>query len=171
MVRVPSVDRTQKPSRESLLPLRSHFGVAFMCECACVAVCVCVWPCVCVKMKSLSRVRLLATPWTTAYQAPLSMGFSRQEYWSGPSRRGLTPRGSLDLSDSFKMFSVYLAFLLIQVPTSSKGLWLLSVENNETSHGGWLVGLPSREQLPIPACMDIPRPQGARVFLSCMRTI
>ena len=31
------------------------------------------------------------------------------------------------------MFSVYLAFLLIQVPTSSKGLWLLSVENNETS--------------------------------------
>ena len=36
-----------------------------------------------VKGKSLSRVRLLATPWTVAYQAPLSMGFSRQEYWSG----------------------------------------------------------------------------------------
>ena len=36
-----------------------------------------------VKMKSLSRVRLLATPWTAAYQAPLSMGFSRQESWSG----------------------------------------------------------------------------------------
>ena len=35
-----------------------------------------------VKGKSLSRVRLLATPWTAAYQAPLSMGFSRQEYWS-----------------------------------------------------------------------------------------
>ena len=34
-------------------------------------------------MKSLSCVRLLATPWTAAYQAPLSMGFSRQEYWSG----------------------------------------------------------------------------------------
>ena len=33
--------------------------------------------------KSLSRVRLLATPWTAAYQAPPSMGFSRQEYWSG----------------------------------------------------------------------------------------
>ena len=32
---------------------------------------------------SLSRVQLLATPWTTAYQAPPSMGFSRQEYWSG----------------------------------------------------------------------------------------
>ena len=36
-----------------------------------------------VKTKSLSRVQLLATPWTAAYQALLSMGFSRQEYWSG----------------------------------------------------------------------------------------
>ena len=35
-----------------------------------------------VKVKSLSRVQLLATPWTAAYQASLSMGFSRQEYWS-----------------------------------------------------------------------------------------
>ena len=34
-------------------------------------------------MKLLSRVRLFATPWTVAYQAPPSMGFSRQEYWSG----------------------------------------------------------------------------------------
>ena len=36
-----------------------------------------------VKVKSLSRVQLLATPWTAAYQAPSSMGFSGQEYWSG----------------------------------------------------------------------------------------
>ena len=46
-----------------------------------------------VKVKSLSHVRFLATPWTAAHQAPLSMGFSRQEYWSGlpfPS-----PHGSL----------------------------------------------------------------------------
>ena len=46
-------------------------------------------------MKSFSRVRLLATPWTAAHQAPLSMGFARQEYWSGvplpsPSK---VPRG------------------------------------------------------------------------------
>ena len=48
----------------------------------------------------LSRVRLFATPWTVAYQAPLSMGFSRQEYWSGlpcPSpgdlpNQGIKPR-------------------------------------------------------------------------------
>ena len=36
-----------------------------------------------VKVKSLSRARLLATPWTGSYQSPPSMGFSRQEYWSG----------------------------------------------------------------------------------------
>ena len=36
-----------------------------------------------VKVKSLSHVRLLATPWTAAHQAPPSMGFARQEYWSG----------------------------------------------------------------------------------------
>ena len=36
-----------------------------------------------VKVKSLSHVRLLATPWTAAHQAPPSMGFSRQEYWTG----------------------------------------------------------------------------------------
>ena len=35
------------------------------------------------KVKSLSRVQLSVTPWTAAFQAPLSMGFSRQEYWSG----------------------------------------------------------------------------------------
>ena len=36
-----------------------------------------------VKVKSLSRVRLLATPWTATYRVPPSMGFARQEYWSG----------------------------------------------------------------------------------------
>ena len=47
-----------------------------------------------VKVKSLSRVLLLATPWTAVYQAPPSMGFSRQEYWSGvplPSPRECLP--------------------------------------------------------------------------------
>ena len=43
---------------------------------ACVCVCVWVW-------KSLSCIWLFATPWTVTWQAPLSMGFSRQEYWSG----------------------------------------------------------------------------------------
>ena len=39
--------------------------------------------CVCVCVSHFSRVQPLATPWTEARQAPLSMGFSRQEYWSG----------------------------------------------------------------------------------------
>ena len=47
-----------------------------------------------VKGKSLSRIRFLATPWTAAYQAPPSMGFSRQEYWSG------VPLPYLDISVS-----------------------------------------------------------------------
>ena len=49
-----------------------------------------------VKVKLLSRVRLFATPWTVAYQAALSMGFSRQECWSGvplPSPGDLSNRG------------------------------------------------------------------------------
>ena len=50
-----------------------------------------------VKVKLLSRVRLFATPWTAAYQAPPSMGFSRQKYWSGvplPSPRAVKFRDS-----------------------------------------------------------------------------
>jgi len=53
-----------------------------------------------VKVKSLSRVRLLATPWTVAHQAPPSMGFSRQEYWSGvplPSPENLLKLMSTEL--------------------------------------------------------------------------
>ena len=40
---------------------------------------------ICIHAQSLSRLQLFATPWTIACQAPLSMGFSRQEYWSGLS--------------------------------------------------------------------------------------
>ena len=55
-----------------------------------------------VKVKSLSLVRLLATPWTAAYQAPPSMGFSRQDYWSG------VPLPSLSLSLASSILSEYL---------------------------------------------------------------
>ena len=41
--------------------------------------------CVCARARSLSCVLLFVTPWTVAYQAPLSMGFPKQEYWSGLS--------------------------------------------------------------------------------------
>ena len=57
-------------------------------------------------MKSLSHVRLFTTPWSAAYQAPPSMGFSRQEYWSGvplPSSKILKDVFiiKLELIDSF----------------------------------------------------------------------
>ena len=48
------------------------------------------------KLKSLSHVLLFATPWTVTYQAPLSMGFPRQEYWNGlpfPSPEDLSHPG------------------------------------------------------------------------------
>ena len=76
-----------------------------LCVCVCVCVCVlgfgrstelrarisCFWPWIClfsvivmkVKVKSLSCVPLFVIPWTVTYQAPPSMGFSKQEYWSG----------------------------------------------------------------------------------------
>ena len=53
-----------------------------------------------VKVKSLSPVRLFVTSWTAAYQAPPSMGFSRQEYWSGvplPSPYYLLPSDNFHL--------------------------------------------------------------------------
>ena len=56
-----------------------------------------------VKVKSLSRVRLFTTPWTAAHQAPPSLGFSRQEYWSGvplPSPEPLQP----NLTPLYTMF-------------------------------------------------------------------
>ena len=57
-----------------------HFCDYFLpCVCVCVCACVCVSVCLCVQ--SLSRVRLFAIPWTIAHQGPLSMEFSRQEYW------------------------------------------------------------------------------------------
>ena len=61
-----------------------------------------------VKMKSLSLIRLFATPWTVAYHTPESMGFSGQEYWSGlpfPSSEdlpnsGIEPRSPALQADS-----------------------------------------------------------------------
>ena len=59
-----------------------------------------------VKVKSLSHVQLLVTPWTAAYQAPPSMGFSRQEYWSG------VPLPSTENADSTSLYKLYEGFLI-----------------------------------------------------------
>ena len=60
-----------------------------------------------VKVKSLSRVRLLATPWTAAYQAPPSMEFSRQEYWSGVPLLVLEMSGALWGRESRPSFGLW----------------------------------------------------------------
>ena len=85
-----------------------------------------------VKVKSLNRVRLLATPWTAAYQAPPSMGFSSQEYWSGvplPSPRLL-------------LFWCYLAFTLLPNATQWQSIpfhWKSTFLTNHT-HELWESG-------------------------------
>ena len=61
------------------------------------------------KVKSLSHVRLLATSWTAAYQAPLSMGFSRQEYWSGVPSPSPEEMSSLSHSVVFLYFFALIA--------------------------------------------------------------
>ena len=58
-----------------------------------------------VKVKSLSCLWLLATPWTAAYQAPLSVGFSRQEYWSGVPLPSLISRSVM--SNSLRPHGLY----------------------------------------------------------------
>ena len=63
------------------------------------------------EVKSLSHVRLFATPWTVAYQALPSMGFSRQECWSGlsfPSPGGLSHQGSPMISGVSLCVCVYI---------------------------------------------------------------
>ena len=60
-----------------------------------------------VKVKSLSPVWPSATPWTAAYQAPPSMGFSRQEYWSGVPLPSSRPVSSLLYLREFKILWIF----------------------------------------------------------------
>ena len=67
------------------------------------------------KVKSLSRVGLFSTPWTAAYQAPHSMGFSRQEYWSGvplPSPFRSTDIFNFDKAQLTSFFFCFSCFFL-----------------------------------------------------------
>ena len=79
-----------------------------------------------VKVKSLSRVRLLATPWTVAHQAPLSMGFSRQEYWSGvplPSPKRKVRSDKLEIGiDIYIHYWIDIYTLLYVKQTTNKDL-------------------------------------------------
>ena len=89
-------------------------------------------------MKSLSRVRLFATPWTVAYQASPSMGFSRQEYWSGlpfPSPGDLPNPGIEPWSPALE------ADALTSEPPGRSGLVnsFLNLQNPRTEPGMYLL--------------------------------
>ena len=83
------------------------------------------------KVKSLSRVQLFLTPWTVAYQAPLSMGFSRREYWSGlpfPSpgdlpNPGVEPGSPALQADALPSEPLVLSFLYSPNLTSIHDYW------------------------------------------------
>ena len=76
-----------------------------------------------VKVKLLSCVRLSATPWTAAYQAPPSMGFSRQEYWSGVPLPSLV--WWLRKSNTCYAHMGHLGFFLCEVP--AQVFWSLKI--------------------------------------------
>ena len=83
-----------------------------------------------VKVKSLSRVQLVASPWTAAYQAPPSMGFSRQEYWNGlplpsPIATHTWSIKSRDITLLIKVIESKLWF-------SSSHLWMWELDHKES---------------------------------------
>ena len=104
------------------------------------------------EVKSLSRVWLFVTPWTVAYQAPLSMRFSRQEYWSGvplPS-----PQASLSIINSQSLHKLMpielvlrsnhliLCHPLLLPPSNFPNIRVFSVESDLQS-GGQNIGVPA----------------------------
>ena len=126
-----------------------------------VSSCVCVHVCVCVCM--LSHVQLFATPCTVAHQAPLSMEFSRQEYWSGlpfPTPRDLPDPGIKPLSPAFPALAgrfftasatweVPHIFIVLHKIFSSVQFSSLVVSDSLRPHG------PQHARLPCPS--PIPR--------------
>ena len=95
-------------------------------------------PGVCECVKSLSHVQLFATPWTVAYQAPPSMGFSRQEYWSGlpfPSpgdlpNPGIEPRSPAFQADTLTSVHFCLYTSIFPNITKSSYNWIENLFSN-----------------------------------------
>ena len=80
------------------------------------------------QVKSFSRISLFATPWTVAHQAPLSMGFSRQEYWSGvpDGAQGDCIGNVLENKDFFQKKAIYKPAFMRRTPALPQhwtGLW------------------------------------------------
>ena len=102
-------------------------------------------------MKSLSRVRLLATSWTAAYQAPPPMGFSRQEYWSGVPLPSLKV-GSLAHNSGDTVLHKCLVL---------SHVWLLVAPWTTAGQAPLSMGFPKQEYwsgLPFPLPKDLPDP-------------
>ena len=103
-----------------------------------------------VKVKLLSHVWLLATPWTAAYQAPPSMGFSRQEYWSGvplPSPKFLSYCHAnnywallkiIDNVSCYRNVSHIISIVSLILVMKIWDVLLLCWCHNKTPHGRWL---------------------------------
>ena len=89
-----------------------------------------------VKVKSLSHVRLFSTPWSAAYQAPPSMGFSRQEYWSRvplPSPKFMTEKAnwkfvSMKTSPLIWVFITHKKEYLLSFPHLWHKVWNLEIQ-------------------------------------------
>ena len=106
--------------------------------------------CVCVCACLLSHVRLFATPWTVAHQAPLSMGFSRQEYWSGlpcppgdfpdPGIEPASPALQMDFFfpvrhlGSLISYITFLSVLAWKIPLTEEPSGLQSMELQRVGH-------------------------------------
>ena len=85
-----------------------------------------------VKVKSLSRVRLFATPWTVVYQAPPSMGFARQEYWSGlPLPSPMTNLDSISKRRDFTLVTKVHLVKAIVFPVVTYGCEIWTIKKAE----------------------------------------
>ena len=104
-----------------------------------------------VKVKSLSRVQLLATPWTAAYQAPASMGVSRQEYWSGVPLPSLWTWPNWDLWDSSR--NLWSTEVTKQTPAGC----LSPVPGTRVLSGAWPSVTPWTIARQAPLSMGLPR--------------
>ena len=112
-----------------------------------------------VKVKSLSRVWLFATPWTTAYQAPPPMGFSRQEYWSGvplpsPAEPSEVP---LEAYKSHEWFLVFEHEINADEMRNNIFKYPFTVENTEVQNSRWFLKIlyPCRDRKSIWDYRDI----------------
>ena len=89
--------------------IQSHESMTYS-KCLKLIFCPLLHACMKVKVKLLSHAQLLVTPWTAAYQAPPSMGFARQEYWSGLP---LPSPGHACIKNGKYLFQVYFPLITL----------------------------------------------------------